>query len=351
MKVAEPRTPEAVVRAQSIAARLPSLLPSVARAARIGHDRRLGPWLQAAAGATGAVFPARPATDRLAMALHCAHGGLELALDPAGWPALRLALGIEDAALSRTVVEALLAPLFAQLASWLPGLEVRALRRYPAATICSAALPSIAVGGTTLTLVRVDNPLGAHLEARLRECAVVGIGRFAALQVPVRLRVLERFFTPARLGSLSAGDVVLCGAASQRSAHRRCTLLFGLGIAMQADADIEPGSQRAQLAHAPTMIDEDEPAGAPTAGGDGLEHLQVPVAFEIDSARVSLAELASLDAGSVIELDMPLLDALVRLVCQGQTVGVGQLVAIGDQLGVRITRMGLQRADGGRIGS
>ena len=30
----------------------------------------------------------------------------------------------------------------------------------------------------------------------------------------------------------------------------------------------------------------------------------------------------------------------MRLVCHGQTLGVGQLVAIGDQLGVRIVRMG-----------
>ena len=351
MKVAEPRTPEAVVRPQSIAMRLPSLLPSVARAARIGHDRRLAPWLQAVAGGTGTVFPARPATDRLAIALHCAHGGMELAFDPAGWPALRLALGLEDAGLARTVAAALLAPLFAQLGAWLPGLEVRALRRYPAAALCSGALPSIAFGGTTVTLVRVDNPLGAHLEARLRERAVVGIGRFAALQVPVRLRLLERPFTRARLGSLMAGDVVLCGAGNQLGARRRCSLLFGLGIAMQADADIEPGARHAQLAHAPAMVDEDEAVAARAPDDDGLEHLQVPVAFEVDSARVSLAELASLDAGSVIELDMPLLDAVVRLVCQGQTVGLGQLVAIGDQLGVRITRMGLQRTDGGRIAS
>jgi type III secretion protein Q len=51
-----------------------------------------------------------------------------------------------------------------------------------------------------------------------------------------------------------------------------------------------------------------------------------------------------LGEGSVIELDVALLDASVRLVCHGQTLGIGQLVAIGDQLGVRIRRMGLAAA-------
>jgi type III secretion protein Q len=67
----------------------------------------------------------------------------------------------------------------------------------------------------------------------------------------------------------------------------------------------------------------------------------VPVSFEVDTARVSLAELASMRPGYVIELDQPVSSAPVRLVCHGQTVGHGQLVAIGEQMGVRILSMGL----------
>lgn len=65
----------------------------------------------------------------------------------------------------------------------------------------------------------------------------------------------------------------------------------------------------------------------------------MPVAFEIDSTRMRLDELAALDTGAVIELDVALMDASVRLVCHGQTVGHGQLVAIGERLGVRILGM------------
>jgi type III secretion protein Q len=78
------------------------------------------------------------------------------------------------------------------------------------------------------------------------------------------------------------------------------------------------------------------PFSAEAIGG-----LNVPVSFEIDSARVSLDDLAAFDAGSVITLDAPLQDALVRLVCFGQVVGTGRLVAVGDCLGVRVERMGL----------
>lgn len=70
-----------------------------------------------------------------------------------------------------------------------------------------------------------------------------------------------------------------------------------------------------------------------------LESLELPVAFELDTARVSLAELASMQPGYAVELAVPLAQAQVRLVCQGRTLGQGQLIAIGDQLGVRITRL------------
>ena len=46
----------------------------------------------------------------------------------------------------------------------------------------------------------------------------------------------------------------------------------------------------------------------------------------------------------VITLDMPVREALVRLVCHDQVVGIGRLIVIGEQLGVRIERMGLSQA-------
>jgi type III secretion protein Q len=67
--------------------------------------------------------------------------------------------------------------------------------------------------------------------------------------------------------------------------------------------------------------------------------LDLPVQFEIDSVALPLAQLAALRPGYLIELAAPVLDTPVRLVTHGQTVGYGEIVCVGEHLGVRITRM------------
>jgi type III secretion protein Q len=80
---------------------------------------------------------------------------------------------------------------------------------------------------------------------------------------------------------------------------------------------------------------EAEPFDAPLDIG----LLDLPVQFEIDSVALPLAQLAALRPGYVIELAAPVLDTPVRLVTHGQTVGYGEIVCVGEHLGVRITRM------------
>ena len=167
----------------------------------------------------------------------------------------------------------------------------------------------------------------------------------------MRLALFERPLGQRALHGLTPGDVVLAGAARRAGPRWRVTLKFGLGITMQATADLDLDASRAHLAAPPRLVDEAAAAPLAMPPAEGLEHLQVPVSFEIDSARIALGELASLGEGAVIELDVPLPEATVRLVCHGQTLGLGQLVAIGDQLGVRIVRMGLGVASGGAGGA
>jgi len=67
--------------------------------------------------------------------------------------------------------------------------------------------------------------------------------------------------------------------------------------------------------------------------------LDLPVQFEIDSIALPLTQLAALEQGYVIELSTPAADARIRLVVHGQTVGHGELVVVGENLGLRITKM------------
>jgi type III secretion protein Q len=331
------------MKVESIARRLPTLLPSAARAARVGFDRRFQAWLSHMAGLQGAqVLPERPPTELLSLDLRCAHGSADVALDPAQWPALQMAVNLSDAGFARDVTDALVAPLVRHLAPLLPGLKVHAVRRYPSPAVTACTLPCVRIEQGEVSLVRLDSALAAHLGALLRDSVPPDLGRLSSLRVPMCMTLFERPVRQSRLRSLAPGDVVLCGAARRNGPRWRVTLKFGLGITMQAQADLDIDQSQAHLAAPPGLVDEGAVPGVadlPSAPAS-LEDLQLPVAFEIDSARVSLAELASLGEGSVIELDTAVLEASVRLVCHGQTLGVGQLVAIGDQLGVRIVRMG-----------
>jgi type III secretion protein Q len=325
---------------------LPSMMPAAGRASRLGFDRRFQPWLQQqqpVAGTPVQVFPGTARTDRLSIDLRCALGGLDVALDPDPWPSLRLAAELPDAAMARDVVAALLAPVIAGLGAVLPGLEVRAVRRYPAGVVSDCRLPMLRVGEVQLALVRLDEGLAQQLEGWLQAAAPAPLDRLAGLSLPAHVRLFERPMAWQRLRALLAGDLVLCGAAVQAGSPWQTTLTFGTGVIMQAQGEIHPDQGRAQVTGKPRLVDASALSGRNAAlfDGGGIGDLQVPVSFEVDSARVSLAELAALGPGSVIELDMPLLEAGVRLVCHGQTVGSGQLVAIGKQLGVRIERMGL----------
>ncbi|MGF6483167.1 type III secretion system cytoplasmic ring protein SctQ [Paraburkholderia sp. JPY419] len=67
--------------------------------------------------------------------------------------------------------------------------------------------------------------------------------------------------------------------------------------------------------------------------------LELPVQFEIDTVAMPLAQLSTLGPGYVVEFPVPFADARLRLVVHGRTIGYGELVTVGEHLGVRIIRM------------
>jgi len=95
---------------------------------------------------------------------------------------------------------------------------------------------------------------------------------------------------------------------------------------------------------APTMSDTEEEAeaeAAPFTQTSPLDigELDLPVQFEIDTLALPLSQVAALRRGYVIELDTPVTDARIKLVAHGQTIGHGELVSVGEHLGIRITGM------------
>lgn len=69
---------------------------------------------------------------------------------------------------------------------------------------------------------------------------------------------------------------------------------------------------------------------------DRLDALEVALRFEVGYLSVTLADLEHLVPGHVFDLAQPLAQCPVRVLAHGRVVGSGQLVAVGEQLGVRI---------------
>lgn len=94
------------------------------------------------------------------------------------------------------------------------------------------------------------------------------------------------------------------------------------------------------------MSDQLEPAFDDAGMADGQQgdpihigDLELPVQFEIDTLAVPLSQLSTIGPGYVIEFPVPFRDAKLRLVAHGNTIGYGELVTVGEHLGVRIVRM------------
>lgn len=315
----------------SLAGRLQPVSADEARLARTVFDRRFTRWIDQVLASSGSRVQASESAAGVSARLTCRHGELVLSAPPAAWPALELAAGLPDAALARDVADAMLAEHIAELVPWLPGLALRELRRRPAR---NAAL-ELRCGDLRVGLASIDSGVAQQLGHQIRQAVPADLSPLRGLRLPTRLAVFTRVLALGDLQSLAHGDVLVC--AGKPAGGLTCQLFIGMGTFMQATAEIAMDSRTAMLAEPPALSHQHENASPLESGSIGS--LEVPISFEIDSARVSLDELASFDAGSVITLAAPLRDAPVRLVCFGQTVGHGRLVAVGDCLGVRIERI------------
>jgi flagellar motor switch protein FliN len=69
-----------------------------------------------------------------------------------------------------------------------------------------------------------------------------------------------------------------------------------------------------------------------------VDHVNVVLETYLGSADMTIADLNALQADSLVELDANL-NAPVELRVNGVTIAHGELVAVGDKFGVRITAL------------
>ncbi len=315
--------------AAPLTGRLPATSAGEALLSRLAFDARFGRWLSEALQLPTVAVSRREATGRWRLDADSDHGRFSLAVDLTDWPALQLAVALDDPDDACAVLGLLLAPWTEALAPALGRVRVRAVT--PLAQV-PADVAVLSFGRLQIGWLEADAALLDRLSWLCLRPGVTDIQPFAALPLRARLRLLARPLPRAVLQSLRPGDVVLAGDPSPR-------LLCGVGRTLQARVHIHPKEFTVHVAESPYVADDPGVPEAPAAAPSTLDELQLPVAFELDTARVSLADLANMAPGYAVELDVPVQEAAVRLICHGQTLGHGQLVAIGDRLGVRITRL------------
>lgn len=143
----------------------------------------------------------------------------------------------------------------------------------------------------------------------------------------------------AQLRALHTGDTVLIDNTAYSEQALECQLCAGINRHRVGWLRLKQGTLRLgkfttrQEVAMSTTSDEASPAQTPV---DGFGEIEVALRFELARWRASLAEVAALAEGSVIDIGQRLDEPTIALWAEQRCIGAGQLVAIGDRLGVRV---------------
>jgi len=118
------------------------------------------------------------------------------------------------------------------------------------------------------------------------------------------------------------------------------------------DEELEEGSEEHEIEEEAPQVAQEAPKAPPTATKSGIEKqpvgqkkplsaadIPLSVIVEVGRIQISVQKLLELQPGSVLELDVHP-ESGVDLVVNGSVIGRGELLKIGDSLGVRILDKG-----------
>ncbi|OCR23197.1 hypothetical protein AFK24_20350 [Pseudomonas syringae] len=152
------------------------------------------------------------------------------------------------------------------------------------------------------------------------------------LHLPLTVECGEAWLNISELRSLNPGDVVML----EQWPDAQVRLVLESHLHARAERD----GNTLKLLEPPIAMNlmKEHPMTA-TADGQGLDstlnELPLKLVCQVGSVEMSLAQLRELGAGSLVPLTPQLHDG-VDLMVNGRRIGQGQLVKIGDGLGVRL---------------
>ena len=181
--------------------------------------------------------------------------------------------------------------------------------------------------------------LGARIGSLLDEAG--GSPRVPAdfpLQIYLRRNALT--ITIGMLRSLQPDDVILLGDADK---DRTAAVI----IAERFFSPVTLTAAGPQLLAAPAAIagsnwewtmDQNTPPNGQTLEESSLDELPVALAFEVGRTVMPLGEVKQLAPGAIVAFP-GVTEEMVDIIANGKRVGRGEVVRVGEHLGVRVLRM------------
>jgi flagellar motor switch/type III secretory pathway protein FliN len=164
---------------------------------------------------------------------------------------------------------------------------------------------------------------------------------------------------------IELGDVLVLDVFAKDRLHEHVELRYGpdylQGIRVKRDRariqiiSIDPsfkmfgGLDQTQFRDYPMTSDLKTIPTANDNNSNDVNGLKVAIEFELNRLSLPVSALQTLAVGQAFNMLKPIDDESVVLKCGGRVIGAGQLVAIGDHLGVRITSLELGGRKAGEV--
>ncbi|MCE8020373.1 type III secretion system cytoplasmic ring protein SctQ [Halomonas sp. MCCC 1A11036] len=224
-------------------------------------------------------------------------------LEPVDATALRIVLRVEDEAPAGDLALSLSAAALRRLAPLLKSLPP------PLAKPCSA-------------LPMTVQWIAGRQQLRLGELRSLVPGDVVLLEPPAKTLMI-------------AGQLLAEAVEKDDGLHLLAPVSPTVARSAPEPAPFDDDSRWKQRRHDDMAENTQDPQAAPEAA---LDELPVQLACEFGRLELTLGELRTLDAGSVLPLKKPAQEA-VDILVNGRRMGRGRLVEIGDSLGVQIVRL------------
>ncbi|WP_407866465.1 type III secretion system cytoplasmic ring protein SctQ [Phyllobacterium phragmitis] len=159
------------------------------------------------------------------------------------------------------------------------------------------------------------------------------------IPMTLRLSAGRQSLTSGELASLRPGDIVLIDEARENEAEALLANRYAARAVKGPDGYSAASPWRKSNQNQGTIMEtKSRSSGKPQADNINLDDLPVEIVFEIGRRELSLGEIRQLGEGSLL-LTAPGIDGAVDILVNGRRIGKGDLVKIGEGLGVRVVRI------------